>query len=418
MASAGMLAPLRVASFRYQFAARTVSMLGSTLSPVALSLGTLQVTGSATAFSLVLAAFSLPQLVFLLVGGVIADRLPRNRVMAVAAVVRGGTQAAMGLMLVTGAFELWVAVPLQLLAGTAAAFHYPASSGLTAQTVPKELLQPANALLSLVRNVSGTVGPLVAAVLVSVDAAGWALLADGVSYLASAVLLSRLKLESSAGRSGARQRRFRRELAEGWREVTGRSWVWTSIVVFMFAHLSAAFFAVLGPVMLVERGAPALLWGAVIAATSIGEILGNLLAIWVIPRRPMLTARLVELLSVPVLFALALGAPGWLLVVTAVPAGIAVTFTDTLWLTSMQQHLPVDVLSRVSSFDWLGSTALRPAGYLGAAVLAGLLGGASAIAIAAVLVTATSLAGLLFSDVRRLTSVEPSRATSLESAGS
>jgi MFS family permease len=401
--------PLRIPAFRYQFFAQATSVVGSTLSPVALSLGVLQLTGSAHQFSLVLAASSVPIVLFVLIGGVWADRLPRHKVMVTADLICAATQTSIGLMLVTGSFHLWLAVVAQFLTGTALAFYYPSINGLTAHNVPAERLQRANAMLSLTRSVAGSVGPLVAAVLVIAGDAGEALLFDAFTFIVSAFLLSRLSVPSA--RDGlATGTRFVTDLVSGFREVTSRSWVWSSILSFMVGHLATALLLVLGPLLLSQRGRSQIEWGALIAALSVGQILGDLIALRIRPGRPLVLSRLAESLAASVPFALALNTPGWVVVAAAVPAGVALTLPDALWFTALQQHLPAEALSRVSSYDWLGSLSLRPIGYLCAGALATTIRPAPTLAAAAGLLIIVKLTGLLFADVRALTATADSGA--------
>ncbi len=409
--AAAMLAPLRLPAFRLQFSAAAIAVVGSTLSPVALALGVLELTGSAKSLGLVLAANTIPLVIFMLIGGVWADRLPRNRIMSASHAVCAVSQTALGVMMVTGRFSLPAALALQFVSGTAMAFYFPSVSGLTALLVPSAILQKANALLSLTRSIGGSIGPLLAGLAVAQVSAGWAIIAEGCCFLISAACLTRLSgdVAAAVARSGPARPRtpFIRDLVGGFREVVSRPWVWSSIGAFMLSHLATAFFLVLTPALLLARGEPPLAWGGVIASLSIGQLLGDVIALRVTPHRPIVAARLVELLSVPLLLALALGAPVWVLVAAAVLAGVALTFPDALWYTAMQQHLPGDTLSRVSSYDWLGSLSLRPIGFVAAAWLADLVGVATTLAAAAVLVVASRLAGLLPRDVQQLTSAPP-----------
>jgi MFS family permease len=392
---------LRIKPFRLQFTAQAISIAGSMLSPVALALGVLKLTGSASNLSLVLAASAVPMVIFLMVGGVWADRLPRNFVMVACEAVAAAAQFSLGYMLVSGHFSLWIALMVQFIGGTAFAFYFPATTGLTAVTVPSDLLQKANALLSLTRSIAGAAGPLVASALAISVGAGWALIINGGTFVLSAVLLAQIKVILPALPKAPRN--FFTELAQGFREVTSRAWVWSSIGAFMFSHLAMAIFTVLGPLVLLSRENGELSWGLVIAAIACGQFAGDLLAMRLVPVRPIVASRLLELLGVPMLVALALDAPLPVLIVTALLAGIAITFPDTLWYTALQQHLPTEKLSRVSSYDWMGSLALRPIGYVSAAAIAAALGVPATLAAAAILMLLTRILGLAPVDVRRLT---------------
>src|SRR2546430_2730973 len=357
--------PLRHRAFRNQFLAQAVSMTGSALTPVAMAFGVLQATGSAADLGLVLAAYTVPMLVFMLAGGVWADRLPRQRMMMAADAVRCLTQTAFGVLLLAGHARLWEMVLLQAFAGTAAAFYLPASMGLTKATVPNELLQEANGLLALTRNVTFTVGPLVAGTIVAFVGAGWALVFDGLTFGGSVFFLSLLRL--AARPAGPARSPFLAEVRGGWREVSRRTWVWLSIIYYMVFNLIFAGVQVLGPAAVSGRAHAALGWGAVAAALSGGELLGNALSVRIRPRRLLVASRYGELLAIPLLVALGLGAPVAELVVTGVLLGVAISFPDALWLTALQQHIPEAALSRVTSFDYLGSFVLRPVSYTVAA---------------------------------------------------
>ena len=403
-----MLGPLVHREFRLLFAAQAISVIGSTLTPVALALGVLRATGSTTNLGLVLAAAAVPTLAMLLVGGVWADRLPRQKVIVVTHLACGLTQTSLGYLLISGRFDLGIAICLQVITGFARAFYYPAATGLTGQTVPAADLQPANALLSLTRSMAGSVGPLLAGVLVLSVGAGWALVADGMSYFLGALLLAGLRLPAQ-GRVPGRQP-FLGQIAEGLREVLARSWVWTSIVVFMCSHLATSALMVLGPAMLATTDRGIAQWSAVVACLSAGQLAGDVLALRVHARRPIVASRLVELLAIPLPLSVAFGMTLPAMAVAAVLAGISTTYPDTLWLTAMQQHLPETSLSRVSSLDWLGSLALSPLGLVGAGAVAGLTSTASVLLTLSVLLLIAPLAGLAFKGVWQIQSIAPAAA--------
>ncbi|HWN21761.1 MAG TPA: MFS transporter, partial [Gaiellaceae bacterium] len=209
------LAPLRERDFRYLFAGRVTSLLGSAIAPVALAFAVLDLTGSPTSLGIVLAARLIPQIIFLLVGGVIADRLPRQLVMVSANVVSGTAQGVVALLLLLGVAEVWHLIALQLVAGASSAFFFPASSGIVPQTVRPAVLQEANALLRLSLNGTSITGAAAGGVLVAAAGSGWALAFDAVTYFAAALLLGRIRLSRTARVAGSNALA---ELREGWRE--------------------------------------------------------------------------------------------------------------------------------------------------------------------------------------------------------
>ncbi|WP_424184744.1 MFS transporter [Actinokineospora sp. G85] len=398
------LGVLRHRPFRFQFAGFALSVTGSMIAPVALTLGLLQATGSAATAGIALTASTVPLAVLLLFGGVLADRLPRNIVMVVADGVRGVTQVSVGVMILTDSVTLPLLIVLQAIFGTAQAFHLPAASGLTVATVPKADLQQANALLSAVRSLSGVLGPLIAGTLTATVGGGWGIVIDGVTFLLSSLLVSRISLPKKAATGPAESPL--RDLAVGFAYVRRTPWVWTSIVGFAATHIALAAFLVAGPLLVGDGGgldsASALGWAALIAAMSVGELVGDVIALRWRPGRPIVAARIAELLLVPALLAVAFDWPVAAQAGTLAVAGLGMALGDTLWYTTMQQRVPEDSLSRVSSFDWLGSVVLRPAGYaLGAA-----FAGAGVLVLGAVLIVLTRVLSLSFRSVRALRPVE------------
>ena len=411
---AGTTEILRHAPFRHQFMASSLSMVGSALTPVALALGVLQVTGSPAQLGIVLAAYSVPQVLFMLVGGVWADRLPRQRVMMGADGVRVVTQTLMGVLLVLGHTPLWSMVVLQALCGTASAFFLPASVGLVADTAPEGRRQEANALLSLTRNLTGTIGPIVASGLVVAIGAGWALVVDGLTFAASMYFLHLLTLPPRPAGQHEEEPSVWRELVDGWREVSRRSWVWSSIVYAMVFNLAFATFQVLGPATLVSRDSGAWTWGLLVAGLGLGQLLGNTLALSWRPELPMFAGRLVMFGGAPILLLLGLHSPLWVLALASVVCGVAISLPDTLWDVALQEHIDGSALSRVVSFDFLGSLLLRPVGLGLAAALAGVVGTTQTLVVAGLVMlvaTAVSLADPMVRHLRREPATVPAPQT-------
>ena len=161
-----LLGPLAERRFALLFAGRTTSMIGGAVAPVALAFAVVDLTGSPVDLGLVLAASFVPQILFLLAGGVWADRLPRHAVMVASDVVGGLAQAAVAVLLLTGRCEVWHLVGLAAVRGAASAFFGPASTAVVPQTVSAHHLQLANALRAVSRNGTSIVGAAAAGVLV------------------------------------------------------------------------------------------------------------------------------------------------------------------------------------------------------------------------------------------------------------
>ncbi|WP_410667841.1 MFS transporter [Amycolatopsis sp. cmx-4-68] len=360
------LAILKDRAVRRLLCARVVSLLGNAIMPVALSFAVLGLPGgTATDLGLVLATRMVAQLVFVLLGGVIADRLPRYRVMIGADLAAAVIHGLLAFVVVAGAATPLLLAGLAALSGAAAALFEPASRSVIPQLVPAESLQSANALLKLSMRGGSILGAAVSGVLVATIGAGYALAVDAATFVLSAVLLVGVAAPPAAAvePSGT----LFAQLLDGWREFTARRWVWVAVGQMALVNmLLAGAFYVLGPVV-AERslgGAPG--WGVVLAVQAVGFVVGTGLAIRLRPRRPVLVAALSTVLFPLSLFSLAAGAPLLAVAVAVFAAALAIDVYEVLVDTALQQHVPPEALSRVMSYEALGSLAFVP---LGAAIV-------------------------------------------------
>jgi MFS family permease len=391
--------------FKLLFAGRAVSDFGDKLVPVALAFAVLELDHSASALGLVFAARLIPMVVLVLVGGVWADRLPRNVVMLVADGVRACTQALVAGLLITGRAEVWHLMVLMAAYGAAQAFFDPASTGLVPQTVSRARLQQANGLLQLSRSTATVVGPAVAGLLVATVGPGWAFAADSVTFVVSAAFLAVLRVERESREA---RMRFVADLVEGWREFTARTWVWVSVAHFAFFHLLVlAPFWVLTPIVADDELGGASAYAAILTAMGVGAILGGLVALRVEPPRPLATAFVLILFEIPVYLALAAAAPIAAIAALAFVGAIAFNFANTLWNTVLQANIPPHALSRVSSYDWLGSLVFLPAGYMLAGPAAEVFGVAETLVFAAGWSLASTLVVLSLEPIRGVRRARP-----------
>jgi len=366
---------------------------------VAVPFAALQIGGSPTAVGLVFAAGLVPRIALMLVGGVWADRLPRQHVMIAADLVRCVGQAAGAFVLLAGVAELWQLALIAAVHGAGAAFFTPAASGYVPEAVSPPRLQQANALIGVSRNVFAIVGPALAGLLVHAFGPGWVYAIDAGTFALSATFLVRLP----AGRTHAARKKFMVDLAEGWREVTARSWVWASILYFAVWNFAIAAFFVLGPVVSDRELGGARDWGLILSGGAIGSVVGSLLALRIRPRRPLFTGYL--LISVAALPTIFLVRPFPVLAIAAasVVAMVTLAFAVTLWQTTLQERIPREALSRVFSYDWVGSLVLMPLGFAVAGPLAMAIGFDATLWLAAGLLLASSIAVALVPGVRRIT---------------
>ncbi len=175
-------------------AGRFISTMGSVMAPVALTFAVLDLTDSPSALGEVLAARSIPLVLFLLIGGVVADRFSRSLVMQLSHISAALTQGLVAVLLLTGTAELWMIITLEALNGIVSAFTFPAMQGVVPLVVPRSHIQQANALLGFTRNGLSVLGPTVAAIVVVTAGSGWAIAVDAVTWAVAAFCMSRVKV--------------------------------------------------------------------------------------------------------------------------------------------------------------------------------------------------------------------------------
>jgi len=398
---------LRERQFRLLWLGQATSSLGNGLVPVALAFAVLDLTGSATDLGLVLMAQTLPLVAFLLVGGVWADRLPRQLVMVSSDVIRGGSQAVAAVLLVTGRAELWHLIAIAAAFGTAEAFFQPAYTGLVPATVSASRLQQANALLGLSSSAAFIVGPALAGVLIAVGGTWVAFTVDAATFAVSAASLLAMRLP--ALKRPAERTNFLADLAGGWRELVSHTWLWVIILwATTYLFVVVAPFFVLGPLIAKESLGGASAWATIATAWGIGALLGGALALRWKPERPMVACCALVLVEAIPLSLLALRAPVLAIAGAQLFGGLAMGFFMAVWTTTLQQHIPEDKLSRVSAYDWMGSLAFLPLGYALAGPVAAWIGVSTTLWISVAWVLISTVAVLAVPGVRRLRRKEPS----------
>ena len=238
-------------NFRTFYTGYVTSLLGSSMSAVAIAWAVLDAGASATDLGYVFAAAVVPQVLLMAFAGAVADRFGRRRVMLGADMLRCGAQASLAVLLFTGRPALWVFVLLAWLGGMGEAFFDPAMSALTVEIAPSDRLSDANAMYGLASSITRIGGPALGGLLIAAaGSAGPAVVvaADAATYAVSVLALSRLRLPARSAES-ARPSMFR-DMASGWAEFRSRTWLWTVSVQFAFMNLLTwAPWMLLGPVL-------------------------------------------------------------------------------------------------------------------------------------------------------------------------
>ncbi|WP_148572201.1 MFS transporter [Nocardioides caldifontis] len=400
MTWAEALAPLRAAAFRWYFASRVANTLGTTMATVALTFAVLDLTGSASAVGQVLAARTVPMVLLLLYGGVLADRLPRSLVLQLSNSLSALTQGTVAFLVLTGSAELWMILLLEAANGAVSAVSMPAMQAIVPSLVPRASLQQANALLSLSRNGLAVLGPSIGAGLVVTVGAGWAIAVDACLWLVAALLLLPVDLPPlprTEERPG-----FVAELREGWTVFAGTTWLWVVVVAFAVinaVHIGA--FYTLGPAV-ADRTIGKDGWGLVLSAEALGFLLMTVLLLRVRLRRPLLLGMVgVALLGAP-LAVLGTGPDLGLLLGCALVAGAGTELFALAWTLAMQENIEPQLLSRAYSYDALGSYAAMPVGQLLYGPLGETFGHQDVLLASSFVIATAALAPLLSRSVRTL----------------
>ena len=416
-----MIARLRAAlpalhhrDFALLFSGQAISVVGDALFPVALAFAVLELSGSASSLGLVLAAQALPLAAFALVGGVVGDRVSRQKVMLASDLARAAIQALAAALLISGTAEIWHLAVLAALYGAAEAFFRPAAGGLIPRLVPDRDLMQANSLIAMSQSAGMVLGPAIAGALIALFGPGSAIAIDAASFVVSAACLWRMtpRPGARAGHRAATGAAFLEQLREGWREVTSRVWLRSFLGVLGSYHLIALpCVLALGPVVADRELGGASSWAVIVTMFGIGSIIGATLGLRAHPRRPMVVCSIAFLGAAcqPLIIA----AAGSTLLIGAFEAlaGICVAFGFTLWETTLGREIPPASLSRVTSFDWFTSVGLMPLGYALVGPLADAIGLDATMFAATAVVAALAVASLLLRDIRAFESPRAVAAT-------
>jgi MFS family permease len=403
------LAALREPEFRKLFIGQATSVAGSMFALVALPFAVLEIGGSATEIGLVEAAYILPMVLAVTVGGVWADRVDRRRLMLTVDLVRMVLTSTVACLLLTDVLTVRTLLVLQVGMGVCDAFFRPAYTGLVPQVVSPGRLQQANALQGLVSSGSITLGAAVGGLLVAALGPGWAIAIQGVTFFVSAVFLWSLRPVRVAPEAAAPAGSgFLTDLRLGWREFTSHTWLWVMVAgASLFLMAGEAPLTVLGPIVTRDHYDGARTWGFLAAGMGLGQIVGGVIALRWRPRRPFLILACGMSLTALPMAMLATTAPVWALLASAAGLGVVWGMFDPFWLTAMQREVPPEMISRVSSYDYLGSLAFYPLGLALAGPVSDLIGISTTLWLGAACGVAVSLFWLSWRDVRAVHELGP-----------
>ncbi|MGH3444518.1 MAG: MFS transporter [Nocardioidaceae bacterium] len=396
-------APLRESNFAWYYAANFVNLSGSMMSGVALTFAVLDhISKSPSVLGQVLAAHTIPMVVFLLFGGVIADRLPRTLILQVSNVLSALTQGVVATLVLTGHAELWMIIVLEAVNGTVSSVSFPALASIMPQLVRRDQLQQANALMSLSRGGLTILGPTISALLVVTVGAGWALAADAATWLASAVLLLRVTIPAKKRDPDAKPSTALHDLREGWTLFRSTTWLWVVVLAFGFLNaIHTGAWYTLGPVV-AEQTIGKQGWGFVLSAESVGLLVMTAVLLRVPLKRPLLVGMAAIAFEALPLLLLGIEPVLVLLVAATFLGGIGSATFGIGWDLSMQEHIDQTMLSRAYSYDALGSFVAMPIGQLVAGPLGAAFGFRDVLVVGGIGYAAICLLSLTSRSVRTL----------------
>lgn len=357
------------------------------MSPIALTFAVLDSGGTPADLGYVFAARVVPQVLVMLGGGVLADRVGRRPVMLATDTARLAVQGTLAAFLFAGRPPIWLFVLLSAMLATGEGLFNPALGGLRAEIAPRDKLSDVNALLSVSESAATVMGPALAGIVVAAASPAVVIALDAASFGVSVLCLSRLAVPHA---SPAAQSPWR-DLTDGWTQFRGQTWLWVTTVQFaLFNLFTWASYLLLGPILARQYLGGARAWGVISAALAGGSVLAGLALVGRRPSRLLMVAVTGTFgYALPCLM-LALRAPIYLVAAAALAAGVGSAVFGTYWSTAMQQRVAPEMLARTTAFALTGSYALGSMGYAVIGSVASVIGPSRLLSFAAAYATVSS----------------------------
>ena len=397
-----ILRPLRIRDFALLFGGTTVSLFGDGIYIVALAWQVYDLSNVPTALSAVGVAWTLPMVIFLLIGGVLGDRFDRRRLMIAGDAIRAVAIAAIAVLALAGVIELWHVIAFTVLYGVGEAIFAPNFQAVVPDVVPQRLLVEANSLQQLAEPVAFRfAGPAIGGLLVAALGTGAAFAVDASTFVVSMVCVALMRpLPVAREDSGAS---VFEDIREGARFVRSQPWLWGTL---LSAALTLLLF--LGPFEVLlpfivrnELGGDADVLGVVLGASGVGAIVsGVLMGQRGLGRRFVLRAYVGWGVAVACLVGYALATAAWQAVLIGFVSGLAFTVGNVIWVTMIHRYVPTELLARVSALDWMVSIGLTPISFAIAGPIAEAIGVEATMIGAGVLATIACFAFLAVPGIR------------------
>jgi MFS family permease len=357
--------------FAWYFAAVSISNIGSTMAPVALTFAVLEITHSGIGLGVVLAAHTLPMLALLLLGGVIGDRSQKAAVILWGQAIAGASQGVAAILLITGRADIWMLAAIQIVNGSATGLTLPAFQGIIPSLVAENEIQQASTVVGTSRYVLAVAGPAIGGVLVPTAGAGWAIAIDAMTWFVSFACTLRIPKHSETVSEPEVRASVTADLLAGWMVLKSQQWIGIIIAAFCILNfINAGAFDTLGPLSIATSlGATG--WGLILSTQALGLVASTVFFLTRVIRYPLRVGMLGAAITGILIIVLGLYnvAPGIFgipdeIYTIAFAAGFGIGICSNAWQTLLLEKVDSDVLARVISWDYLVSLACVPIGQI------------------------------------------------------
>ena len=346
---------------RFYFA-RFISNFGNGMSPIALAFGILNLpNGDANMLGLVLGSTTVAMLIMSPFGGVLADKFGRVKAVAFADLMASAGLFVQVAFFATGEVPLIVLLLVNINFGLMWGIFWPAMSGVLPALVPDEHLQGTNSVNNFFSNGAIILGAAVGGIIVAGWGPTWALAIDAATFTIGGIVLLTFRHVSPA--SAQTENTMLDDLIHGWKIFISFRWIVIGVFGFSFIILAwAAGENILGPLIALKEFNGAKSWSLVLTAEGIGLLLGSIIGLKIKLKYPLRFLLLISFSISLNMWSMAKPQSIWFIAFCALLWGITLDLWITIWSTAMAREVPREALSRVSSFDAMGTMLLRPVG--------------------------------------------------------
>ncbi len=382
--------------------ARFISNFGNGMGPIAIAFGVLHLKGgTASELGLVLGSQTLGMILFSPFGGVLADKFGRIRMVAICDIWGSLGLIVQAFFFFSGSVPLWIMLVANINFGLMAGIWWPAFSGVLPAIVPDQSLQKANGLNAFVSNGAMISGAAIGGWLIAAFGASTGLMIDALSFLFSGLLL--ITMAGIEVNPGEASQSVIKDLKYGWKTFLSYRWIVIIVAGFSFIIMCwAAAENVIGPLIALKHFAGARSWSYVISAESVGFLCGSILGYRIKVRYPMRFLMIITLSISLYTWSMARPQSIQLIALSALLWGVTLDLWGALWSTALVLQVPREALSRVASFDAMGSFLLRPVGLIVAGPLMAWIGITRSLEVLSAFSAAIVALVLLSKDVRNM----------------